>query len=218
MVARALAGRGIVFTGPEMESVTGLAGLHPYFLQAACHMLYQSYELGLGCTARQEFLAEGFRAEAVPHIIDYWHNSGDYERIVLTAAAMLEMTAEPAAGFPLGDLQRVFARAQPWAERLARRGLLMSSGGRYRLFSSVAGPWILSQLAAELSEEQSYHDWLTHHQAAVDRVTGRHAGVLREVLPKIGTRYRDLIITWASDPQTVTAMAGLLKSVLSLVN
>ena len=40
---------------------------------------------------------------------------------------------------------------------------------------------------------------------------------LREILPKIGARYRQLIITWASDPQTFTAMVGLLKNVLTLV-
>jgi hypothetical protein len=112
----------------------------------------------------------------------------------------------------------VFSRGEPWIERLAKRGLLMSVGGRYRLFSSIVGPWILSQLTAELGEEQSYHEWLAHHQAAVDRVTGKHGSPLREVLPKIGARYRELIITWASDPQSVVAMAGLLKSVLSLVS
>ena len=94
----------------------------------------------------------------------------------------------------------------------------MSAYGRYRLFSSIVGPWVLSQLTAELSEEQSYHEWLAQHQAAVDRVGGKHGSSLREVLPKIGARYRELIITWASDPQSVAAMAGLLKSVLSLVS
>jgi hypothetical protein len=218
MVERALKGTAVTFTEPEMESVVGLAGLQPYFLQAACHMLYDSYELGLGPTARQDFLAEGFRAEAIPHIIDYWDNSSDYEKIALTAAALLEQAAESPGGFTPGDLQRVFSRGEPLVERLAKRGLLMSVGGRYRLFSSTAGPWILSQLTAELGEEQSYHEWLAQHQAAVDRVAGKHGGLLREVLPKIGARYRELIITWAGDPQSVAAMAGLLKNVLSLVN
>jgi hypothetical protein len=34
----------------------------------------------------------------------------------------------------------------------------------------------------------------------------------------IGARYRELIITWASDPQSLAAVAGLLKSALSLVS
>lgn len=218
MVARALSGTPVAFTESEMESVGGLAGLHPYFLQAACHMLYESYGLGLDPLGRADFLAEGFRAEAIPHMIDYWDNSSDYEKIVLTAAALLERTAESSAGFSLADLQRVFARGEPWVERLAKRGLLMSGSARHRLFSSILGPWILSQLTAELSEEQSYRDWLAQHQAAVDRVAGKQGGLLREVLPKIGARYRELIITWASDPQSVAAVAGLLKTALSLVS
>jgi Novel STAND NTPase 2 len=218
LVDRALGGTDVAFSEPELEYVLELAGLHPYFLQAACHMLYEAYGRGLGQVERLDFLAEGFRADAVPHIIDYWDNSGDYEKITLTAAALLERAAESPQGFSLGDLQRVFSRGEPWAERLTKRGLLMRAGARYRLFSSIVGPWVLSQLTAELSEEQSYHEWLAQHQTDVDRVTGKHGSPLREVLPKIGTRYRELIITWASDPQSVAAMAGLLKSVLSLVS
>ena len=92
----------------------------------------------------------------------------------------------------------------------------MARGDRYRLFSSVFGPWILRQIAAEFSEEQSYHEWLAQNGTG-ERFTGKHAA-LREILPKIGARYRQLIITWASDPQTFTAMVGLLRNILALVN
>jgi hypothetical protein len=223
LVERALAQTEVVFTEPELDSVVALAGLHPYFLQVACHKLFDAYERGLDPTARHDFLVDGFKADAVPHISDYWDKSGDFEKITLTASAMLERTAAAGQGislpawFTLGELQRVFSRVEPWVELLSNRGLLMTNGDRYRLFSSVAGPWILTQIAAELNEEQTYHEWLTRHQAAVDRVSGKHGGMLRELLPKIGPRYRNLIITWASDPQAVVAMTTLLKSVLSLV-
>ena len=150
--------------------------------------------------------------------MDYWDNSGDNEKIVLTAAALLERKAKPMRGFSLRDLQGVFSRGEPCVERLEKRGLLMPRDARYRLFSSVLGPWILNQIAAELSEEQSYHEWLAENSGAVERITGRQGGQLREILPKIGAGYRQLIITWASDPQTVAAMASLLKTVLTLVN
>jgi hypothetical protein len=42
--------------------------------------------------------------------------------------------------------------------------------------------------------------------------------LVKEILPKIRANYRQLIITWASDPQTLAAMAGLLKTALALVN
>ncbi len=215
MVSRSLSGTGVRFSEPEIEQALDLAGLHPYFLQAACCLLYESHRMGLADAARKDFLAEYFRTEAIPHIVDYWHNSGDSEKIVLTAAALLEQAGAPRREFSLEDMQRVFSRSEPWVERLVKRGLLMSCGGRYRLFSSVLGPWILHQIAAEFSEEQSYHEWLAENSGA-ERITGKHAA-LRKILPKIGTRYRQLIITWASDPQTFTATVGLLNNILTLV-
>ena len=216
LVSRSLNGTGVRFSDQETEKALDLAGLHPYFLQAACCMLYESHRMGLSDSAREDFVAEHFRAEAIPHIMSYWDNSGDYEKIVLTAAALLEQARTPMRELSLADLQRVFSRSEPWAERLAKRGLLMPCAARYRLFSSVFGPWILHQIAAEFSEEQSYREWLTAN-GLTERFTGKHAA-LREILPKIGARYRQLIITWASDPQTFTAMVGLLRNILGLVN
>jgi hypothetical protein len=216
MVSRSLAGTGVRFTGQEMEQVRDLAGLHPYFLQAACCMLYESHRQGLSEAARQESLTEAFGSQAIPHIMSYWDSSGDNEKIVLTAAALLEQTAARTREFSLPDLQKVFARSEPWVERLTKRGLMMARGDRYCLLSSVFGPWILRQIAAELSEEKSYQEWLAHNGLA-ERFTGKHAA-LRDILPKVGARYRQLIITWASDPQTFSAMAGLLRDILSLAH
>ena len=94
----------------------------------------------------------------------------------------------------------------------------MSRDSRYHLFSSVLGPWIIHQIAAELIDEKTYHQWLAENSGSVERIVGKQGGQLREILPKVGGRYRQLIITWASDPQTLPAMASLLKSALTLVN
>lgn len=218
MVSQSLNGTTVEFSDREMGQVFDLAGLHPYFLQAACWALYESHRKGLDEAARSNFLLEQFRLEATPHLVDYWDNSDDYEKIVLTAAALLEHTMRPGREFSLGDLHGLFARSEPTVQRLEKRGLLMSDGGRYRLFSSMLGPWILSQITAELSEEQSYHEWLAENRGSVERIAGKQGGLLKEILPKIRTNYRQLIITWASDPQTLVAVAGLLKTVLAFVN
>ena len=217
MMSRSLSGTGVKFSEPEMEQIIDLAGLHPYFLQAAAWMLYESYQMGFDVTARRDFLAKQFRVEAVPQIIDYWDNSGDYEKIVLTAAALFELSANSTREFSLGEMRKVFSRGELCIEHLVKRGLLIPINTRYRLFSSVLGPWILSQISAELGEEQSYHEWLTENSGSVERATGKQGGALREILPKIGARYRKLIITWASDPQTFAATVGLLNNVLTLV-
>ena len=218
MVSRSLSGTPVRFSESEMEQVLELAGMHPYFLQAACCMLYEAHRTDLGQAERNAFLAEKFRAEAIPHIVDYWDNSSDYEKIVLTAAALLERKAKPLRWFSLRDLQEVFSRSESCVERLEKRGLVMSRDSRYHLFSSVLGPWIIHQIAAELIDEKTYHQWLAENSGSVERIVGKQGGQLREILPKVGGRYRQLIITWASDPQTLPAMASLLKSALTLVN
>jgi hypothetical protein len=217
MITKSLAGTDVRFSEEELEQVLDLAGLHPYFLQAACWMLYDAYRHGLDAVGRRASLRERFGTEADPHLLDYWLNSGDHEKIVLTAAALLERQRTRAAGFDLADLRRVFSRAEPTAVRLEKRGLLMRAGSGYRLFSSALGPQILDQISAGLAERQSYPEWLAQHKGAKDLVSDRQGRALRDVLPKIGTRYRQLILTWASDPQSVVAMAGLLKSVLDLL-
>jgi hypothetical protein len=218
LVSQSLNGTGVEFSDREMQQVFDLAGLHPYFLQAACWAAYESHRKGLDQEARTNLLLEQFRLEVIPHLVDYWDNSDDYEKIVLTAAALLEQTITPGREFSLRDLHGLFARSEPTVQRLDKRGLLMSDNGRYRLFSSMLGPWILSQIAAELSEVHSYHEWLAENQGSVERITGKQGGLLKEILPKIRANYRQLIITWASDPQTLVAVAGLLKTALVFAN
>jgi hypothetical protein len=218
MISRSLEQTKVRFSEDELQYVLELAGLHPYFLQVACCSLYESHRMGLDEVDRHSYLTEKFRAETIPHIVDYWDNSNDYEKILLTAVALLERKAKTRQGFTLGELREVFSRSEPFVEQLQKRGLLMTQQAHYRLFSSVLGPWILNQIAAELSEEKTYHEWLADNRGSVEQAVGKQGGPLREILPKIGTHYRRLIITWASDPQTLTAMAGLLKTVLSLTS
>ena len=217
LISQSLNGTTVEFSDRELGQVFDLAGLHPYFLQAACWALYESYRKELDEAARMSLLQEQFSLEAIPHIVDYWDNSSDYEKIVLTAAALLEQAMRPRREFSVSDLQGLFTRSEPTVQRLEKRGLLMSNDGRYRLFSSMLGQWIVSQLTAELSEEQSYHEWLAENRGSVERIAGKQEGLLKEILPKIRANYRQLIITWASDPKTLVAVASLLKNALTLV-
>jgi len=218
LVSQSLNGTGVEFSEREMTQVLDLAGFHPYFLQVACCVLYESHRKGLGEEAAMSLLTEQFSLEAIPHLVDYWDNSGDYEKIVLTAAALLEQTAKSGRDFSLADLHGLFSRSEPIVGRLEKRGLLMSGDERYRLFSSTFGPWILAQITAELNDEQSYHEWLAENRGSVERITGKQGGLLREILPKIRARYRPLIITWASDPQTLGTVVRLLKAARTIVS
>jgi hypothetical protein len=159
-------------------------------------------------------LMEQFGQEATPHFAYSWESSDDHEKIVLTAGALLEHANAPEREFSAEKLHTLFARSEPTVKRLDKRGLFMSDAGRYRLFSSALASWILEQITADLGQEHSYQAWLMENHATVERIAGKQGGQLREILPKIRTNYRQLIITWASDPRTLAAVASLLKSAL----
>jgi hypothetical protein len=218
LIHESLGRAAVQFSEQEIEQVFDLAGLHPYFLQAACWVLYESHQKGLSEEARMSLLKEQFEQEASPHITDYWDNSDDYEKIVLTAAALLEEKTKPDREFSLADLHALFARSEPTVKRLEKRGLLLACDGRYRLFSSALSPWVMDQITAELGEQQSFPAWWNENQGAVERITGKQGEPLRRILPKIRTNYRQLIITWASDPRTLGAVASLLNTALAFVN
>jgi hypothetical protein len=215
LIRQSLGNTAVQFSEREIEEVLDLAGLHPYFLQAVCWELYEFYLKGLDGGARTRLLRREFDQEATPHLADYWDNSDDYEKIVLTAAALLEQKTKPDREFSLTDLQALFAQSEPTVKHLEKRGLLIFDNGRYRLFSSTFGPWTLYQITAELSEQQTFPEWWKENQESAERITGKQGEPLRRILPKIRSNYRQLIITWASDPRTISAVASLLGSALA---
>jgi hypothetical protein len=216
LVLHSLAPTGVRFTAPEFGQLLDLSGLHPYFLQAACCLLYEAYRQGLDPDARQLFLADRFRTEAVPHFADLWGNSTDPHKIVLTAAALLEYrSGRP--GFTLGDLRQVYSRADPCIAALEGRGLVLRAGNGYRLFSSALSRWIVDRIAIESDDRRSFREWLAQHKDTRSQIRGRRNKPLRQVLPKVGPGSRRLILAWAKDPQSLAAMAQLLHSVLSAI-
>jgi eukaryotic-like serine/threonine-protein kinase len=215
MISQSLSGMPVQFSEAEVAQVLDLAGPHPYFLQAACWWLYDSYQQGLDQQARSDRMRAQFRQEAIPHLIEYWDNSDDYEKIVLTAAALLEHTTH-SREFSLAEVSRLYARGEPSLERLEERGLLVSAAAGYRLFSSMFSPWLLRQITAEAAQEQSYDEWLKQSRRAIEGLAGKQGASLKEILPKVRPNYRELILTWASDPRTFTAVANLLRTALTV--
>ena len=118
--------------------------------------------------------------------------------------------------FSLADISRLYARGEPSLERLEERVLLVRTAGHYRLFSSMFSPWLLRQLTAEVGQEQSYEEWVKQSRRAIEGLAGKQGAPLKEILPKVRPGYRDLILTWASDPRTFAAVANLLKAALTV--
>jgi hypothetical protein len=215
LIAQSLDGTGVSFTDPEIDILLRIAGYHPYFLQAACYFLFEAYTKNVSPNERIQFLNKEFREEATPHLDDYWRTSLDQEKIVLTALALLKQQQRKIGGrtFSLEHLQELYSRSDQTLEHLEKRGLMRSEGDTYSLFNSSFGEWICSEITDTLHDQQSYEDWLNSNKSAMERLSTRAKNDLGDILPKISSKYRELIITWVSDPRNLITVAGLLKSV-----
>jgi Cdc6-like AAA superfamily ATPase len=217
LISAALAPTGVSFTDAEIETLFRIAGLHPYFLQAACHFLFEAYANGLGPDERLKFLRGEYREEATPHLSDYWHNSDDHEKIVLTALALLEPQAKQSkTRLSHAELHDLYSHSDQTLSRLEKRGLLTSRDDTFALFNTALGEWIVGEITNVLDDQPAYADWLKSNQGAMERLSTRAKSELGEILPKISGKYRDLIITWASDPRNLLMVAGLLRGVVGL--
>lgn len=216
LVREPLTRTDIAFSPEDGSFLLDIAGPHPYFLQAASHFMFEGHVQQLGSEERKESVREAFLAEAAPHLSDYWHNSDDYEKTALTAIALLEREGKGAGrSFRVHDLMELCTRSEQTITRLEKRGLVVGSEGRAALFNASLGGWIVGELRAALKEEQTYDEWLAGNKGLKERLSGGVHSELKEVLPKIGAKYRDMVVTWASDPAHLLAVASLLKSTLT---
>ena len=217
LIDTSLNGSGVRFTDSELAAIFRLAGFHPFFIQAACFFLFEAYSNDLDSAAREKYLIKEFGEEARPHFDNYWYNSSDNEKIVLTALALLER--EGRAGkrsFSLDQLQDLYTRSGQTLAHLEKRSLLTNKDGGYALLNSTLGDWIIHEISGTMSDQHRYEDWLKSHESAMERLSGKARTEIAEILPKVNARYRDLIITWASDPRNLISVAALLRTALGL--
>ena len=216
LISKSLIGTGVSFNDAEIDLMFRIAGCHPYFLQAACHFLFEAYSKGLSPDERVRFLIKEYREEATPHFADYWHNTYEQEKIVLTALALLKNHNKRIGDrtFNVRQLQELYARSDQTLGHLEKRGLVIAEAGTYSLFNILFSEWIYSEITNTMQDQQSYEDWLKSNKSTMERLSTTAKDNLAEILPKIGDRYRELIITWVSDPRNLILAAGLLKAAL----
>jgi hypothetical protein len=215
LIARSLADTGVTFSEDEIDAICRLAGYHPYFLQAACYFLFEAYGKNLPSEERLKYLRKEFREEADPHLADYWHNSDDHERIVLTVLALLERQGKAnGRSFGVNQLQEYYARSDQTLSHLAKRSLVAAQAEGYALFNSLWGEWITNEITDVPNDAQTYEEWLKSNQSTLEKLSSKAKTEIGEILPKISGKYRDLIVGWVSDPKNWVAVVGLLKGVL----
>jgi len=211
---KSLHGTGVSFTDHEKETIKQVAGTHPYFLQVACYFLFQAYAENLNEGQRIIFIKKEFFDEASPHLQDYWYTSNDQEKIVLTILTLLERNGKAAdRAFDRDQLNKYYARSGNTLSHLEKRSLVINYLFKYELFNEAFGEWIFREIT-NVSSDQSFDQWLDENKGVMDRLTSKAKNELQEILPQIASNYRNLLISWLSDPKNLIAAAGLLKAVL----
>lgn len=216
LISGSLLGTGVSFTTSELDTLLRIAGYHPYFLQVACYFLFEGYSINLAPDERIKFLNKGFREEASPHLDNYWHNSYDNEKIVLAALALMQHQNRKIGGhtFNLKQLQDLYARSEQTLSHLEKRGLVVNEMDTYMLLNSSFAEWIFGEITDTMHDNQSYEDWLKSNKSTMERLSSKVINELSEILPKISSNYRELIISWVSDPKNLFMTIGLLKAAL----
>jgi len=67
-----------------------------------------------------------------------------------------------------------------------------------------------------MHDKQDYDTWLKSNTKIMARISSSTKRNVANLLPKIGDKYREMIITWVSDPKNAVAAIALLKTVLGL--
>lgn len=95
---------------------------------------------------------------------------------------------------------------------LEKRALLLPVQDRFALFCEPFGDWIVREITNTMNDQQTYEDWLRSNQDAMERLSRDARSQIGEILPKISSKYRDLVIDWFSDPKNLVAVTALVKS------
>ncbi|MGB8645342.1 MAG: LuxR C-terminal-related transcriptional regulator [Anaerolineae bacterium] len=149
-IGNTLQDTAVRFTTLEVERLLHVAGPHPFFLQAACHLLFTAHARQLSAPERDEVWRSAFRAEATRHLQDYWQHSDQDEQLVLAALALLEYQGRAGAWtFNTVQLDRFVGRSERLVQHLARRGLVIPRGRTFTLVNSLLAEWIVQFVGEE---------------------------------------------------------------------
>ena len=232
-----LADSGVKFLLSELNLIFGIAGYHPYFLQMACHHLFAAHQQGLDDAARRQYVADKVRNEAEPVVQDYWKNSSDSQKILLTVMTLraleqrvgkdtLAELAETIAGGYTGrgpasragedttaNLERFYVRADQAVGDLERRGLVVKNPETtcYSLFSTQLSELIANEIIGDVDDLRGWRDWQKN-----ESLTGALPVELQETLAKVvhhlNPAYRTNLGRWLLEPATAGAALRLLEN------
>jgi len=217
-IALSLVGTQMNFIETELEDILRIAGHHPYFLQMACSLLFDIASANVETGERKRHLYKAFYEKAIPQLEYYWDNANDQEKTILTILALLERQGreDEHISFSQNQLHAFYTRSNQLLTNLEGRGLLTYKDDTYSLFSTIFGKWIRQEITNTMHDHQSYDDWLISNKSIMQRIPSAAKKDIVEILPKISSKYRELIIAWMSDSRNLITVAQLLKGPLGM--
>ncbi len=212
LMASSLAGTPVAFTEADIETLLRVGGRYPFFLQAACHFLFEAIADGLEETARLTYLQEKFAPEAAPHLTHYWQDSSDHEQILLLVLAELAATVgQEWQGVELPAVNALYTRADQMLPRLEKRSLIAQEQGRYALFNIPFGRWILDEIANPAEDDRSFVPQTQTDDQLIDRLAEETRELMNQIMLQVGDKYRRLILTWLSNSLEPDMVVGMLQ-------
>lgn len=230
-----LAGAGVKFLLSELNLIFGIAGYHPYFLQMACHHLFTAHQQDLPDAGRRQFVIDKMRSEAEPVFQDYWQNSSDGQKILLTVMAMRALEQQvgkdtlaelagpghrtdysgrgPSGEDVVDNLERFYLRAGQAIEELERRGLVVKNPetSGYYLFSNQLGEVIAEEITGDIDDLRGWRDWQKD-----ESLTGVLPLELQETLSRVvhhlNPAYRITLGRWLLEPTNAASALALVEN------
>jgi hypothetical protein len=132
---------GISFNDRDRELVQLLSGGFPFFLQMACHFMFEAHPKWPDDeNKRRLFVRDAFSRQATPHFEHCWRDSSAEERKALIYFAR-QATAGRESTTPEVSEGSKFV-LKPVEQALIERGLLVKSGEQFQPFSFAFADWL----------------------------------------------------------------------------
>lgn len=176
LIINALSSTEIRFTESEIETLIRLAGTHPFFLQSAAHFLFQEYAENLDAPTHPSAWQEKFRAEAMPHLFEYWRQCEPREKVVLAACALRVPHDQAGNTAAMSDitLRNFLARSERIVAQLEKRALIVMQGEYYAPFNELFTQYILAAFE-DTHVTDADGQTITLHQALLNAVKPSNA-------------------------------------------
>ena len=99
--------------------------------------------------------------------------------------------------------------------RLEKRGLISERSDGYKLFNAAFGDWITEEITNVAGDTQPYDEWMRANRAVFDKLSNSAKSEIGQILPRISSRYRSLIVGWVGDPKNMLTAATLLRGAVA---